>query len=154
MDSSKHGKEEETLPPDLSGSLHLQGMFIFTVQTYQQRKAGSLTGKDEDIKIKNMKFLEIAKQILSIRKRMAEITISGNKQDVTTKSGLVLKSAYYQLIKYYIDRIPDLSPYKPISVDQSVQTRRFNQLTDELKNQTRNLQSWTFLPYSEHSRLS
>ena len=53
VDSSKHGKEKETLPPDLSGSLHLQGMFIFTVQTYQQRKAGSLTGKDEDIKIKN-----------------------------------------------------------------------------------------------------
>ena len=121
---------------------------------FQQRKAGSLSGKDEDLKIKNLKFIEIAKQIISTRKRIADLFGSSQKQDVETKSGLVLKSNYYQLIKYYIQRIPELSPYKPISVDQSVQTKRFNLLVEELKSQTRNLQSWTFLPFSEHSRSS
>lgn len=118
---------------------------------FQQRKAGSLSGKDEDLKVKNLKFIEITKQIINIRRRIADLHGSSQKQDVETKNGITLKSNYYQLIKYYIDRIPELSPYKPVSVDQSVQTKRFNSLVEELKTQTRNLQSWTFLPYSEHS---
>lgn len=109
--------------------------------------------EDNEAKLKLVKRIEQSKQIQTIESRIGTLVLSPQKATSVLYKNELLKPDFFQMVKFYFDRIPELRKYIALESQQRFKGDnfvRFTKMIQEFRKSSKIIKDWVFLPYSEH----